>query len=60
MRRHLYASTVIMAALTCAAQADSPIVKKVGVSVGSLGNPFYLATVNGVKAGIADSRVFGL
>ena len=55
MRRHLYASTVIVAALTGAAQADSPTLNKIGISVGSLGNPFYLATVNGVKAGIAAS-----
>ena len=55
MLDRLRASTVVLAAFVGAAQAQDAAPIKVGVSVGSLGNPFYLAAVNGVKAGIASS-----
>ena len=55
MLNRLCASTIVLAALAGTAQAQDATPIKVGVSVGSLGNPFYLAAVNGVKAGMAGS-----
>lgn len=55
MLNRLQVSLVILAALAGAAQAQEAAPIKVGVSVGSLGNPFYLAAANGVKAGMAST-----
>ncbi|MFT4266903.1 MAG: ABC transporter substrate-binding protein [Xenophilus sp.] len=51
MRKHLVALAVVAAsaALPLAAQADQPI-KSVGITLGSMGNPFFVSLAKGAEA----------